>query len=143
MTPDFALIGCVVGRTTKGIHLDCPWIIRRSNVFIAGLGAVFFGFAVGWIAYRILRLRAGAPGLSDLITILGVIGGAAVIALFRSDGLFGWYSIGLVIGFFAYFGIGLMLYGEQELQPWRIENIHPTPRPDTQSNVHPDVRDAS
>jgi len=112
-------------------------------MFIAGLGAIFFGLAVGWIAYRILRLRAGAPALSDLITIFGVIGGAAVIALFRSDVLFGWYSIGLIIGFFAYFAIGLMLYGKQEVQPWRVENIPPTPLPDTQANAHPDVRDAS
>jgi hypothetical protein len=80
-------------------------------LFIAGLGTVFFGFAVGWIAYRILRLRAGIPALSDFITILGAIGGAAVIALFRSDVLFGWYAIGLVLGFFAYFAVGLMLYG--------------------------------
>ncbi len=112
-------------------------------MFIAGLGTLFFGFAVGWIVYRILRLRAGIPALSDLITILGVIGGAAVIALFRSDVLFGWYAIGLVLGFFAYFAVGLMLYGKQEVQPWRIEKIPPTPAPDSQSTAHADVRDAS
>jgi hypothetical protein len=109
-------------------------IIRRSYMFIAGLGAIFFGFAIGWIAYRILRLRAGAAGLSDFFTILGVIGGAAVITLFKSDVLFGLYSVGLVIGFFAYFSVGLMLYGKQEVQPWRIEQIPPTPAPAIPSN---------
>lgn len=108
-------------------------------MFIAGLGAIFFGLAVGWIAYRILRLRAGIAGLADLIAILGVIGGAAVMALFRSDVLFGWYSVGLIIGFFAYFAIGLTLYGKQEVQPWQMEPIPPAPTPDTQPNIHSDV----
>jgi len=92
-------------------------------MFISGLGATFFGLIVGWIAYWILRLRAGAFVLSALITIIGVIGGAAVIALFKDDVMFGWYSIGLVIGFFAYFAVVLILYGKQEVQPWRFEQI--------------------
>ena len=112
-------------------------------MFIAGLGAIFFGFAIGWIAYRILRQRASAAALSDFLTILGVIGGAAVIALFKSDVLFGLYSVGFVIGFFAYLAVGLMLYGKQELQPWRIEQIPPTPSPGTPSNANlPDVGNA-
>jgi hypothetical protein len=39
--------------------------------------------------------------------------------------LFGWYSIGLVLGFFAYIAVGLLLYGKQEVQPWRIEKMPP------------------
>src|ERR1700694_2544696 len=112
-------------------------------MFISGLGAIFFGLAIGWIAYRVLRSREGIAGLSDLTTILAIIGGAAVIAIFRSDVLFGLYSLGLVVGFFAYLGIGLWLYGKQEVQPWRIESISPTPIPapipvpDTSSHVAP------
>jgi uncharacterized membrane protein YeaQ/YmgE (transglycosylase-associated protein family) len=98
-------------------------------MFVSGLGALFFGLVVGWIAYWILRLRAGAFGISEFITILGVVGSAAAIALFKSDVLFGLYSIGLTLGFFGYFSVGLMLYGEQELQPWRIEKIPPPPPP--------------
>lgn len=108
-------------------------------MFIAGLEAFFFGLAVGWIAYRVLRLREGIPALSDLIAILGVIGGAAAMALFRSDVLFGWYSIGLVIGFFAYFAAGLALYGKQEVQPWRIEPSSPISMPDAQTNAPSEV----
>ena len=106
-------------------------------MFIAGLGALVFGLTVGWMAYRILRLRVGASWLSDLIAILGVIGGAAVLALLRSDVLFGWYAIGLVLGFFAYLAVGLILYGKQEVQPWRLEPIPATSIPDTQSDAHP------
>ena len=106
-------------------------------MFIAGLGAIFFGAAIGWIAYRILRQRAtSVAALSDFFTILGVIGGAAVIALFKSDVLFGLYSVGLVIGFFAYLAVGLTLYGKQEVQPWRIEQIPPTPTPAAPSNAN-------
>jgi hypothetical protein len=103
--------------------------IRRNNMFISGLGATFFGLIVGWIAYWILRLRAGAFVLSALITIIGVIGGAAVIALFKDNVMFGWYSVGLVIGFFAYFAVVIVLYGQQEVQPWRFEQIAPPPPP--------------
>lgn len=106
-------------------------------MFIVGLGAIFFGLIVGWIAYRILRLRAGISWLSDLIALLGIIGGAAALAFFRSDVLFGWYAIGLVIGFFAYFAVGLILYGKQEVQPWRLEQVPPPSTSDTRPDAHP------
>jgi len=108
-------------------------------MFISALGAILFGLAVGWIAYRILRSREGAAALSDLITILGVIGGAAVIALFKDGVLFGLYSLGLVIGFLAYFAIGLQLNGKKELQPWGLERIIPTPTPTPTSTPTPDI----
>ena len=112
-------------------------------MFIAGLGATVFGVAIGWIAYRILRQRASTAALSDFFTLLGVIGGAAVIALFKSDVLFGLYAIGLVIGFFAYLAVGLLLYGKQELQPWRIEQLPPTPPPGPPATATlPDVGNA-
>jgi len=102
-------------------------------MFIVGLGALFFGLIVGWIAYRILRLRAGAPGLSDLIALLGVIAGAAVLAFFRSEVVFGWYAVGLVIGFFASFALGMILSGKQEVQPWRPEQAPPPSPSETQA----------
>lgn len=95
-------------------------------MFIAGLGAVFFGLTVGWIAYRILQQRSGASWMQDLIALLGIIAGAAALALFHNDAIFGWYAIGLVIGFFAYFAVGVILYGKQEVQPWRLKPVSPT-----------------
>ena len=89
-------------------------------MFISGLGALFFGLVIGWISYRTLRLTAGTTALSDITTIVGAVGGAAVTALFRSDVLFGLYCVGLALGFFAYLGYGVYVYGKQEVQPWRI-----------------------
>jgi hypothetical protein len=97
-------------------------------MFIVGLGATLFGFAIGIIVYRILRHRSGTHELSDLIALAGAIGSAVVFA-FINEVLFGWYSIGLVIGFFAYFAAGMILYGKQELQIWLPGQINPTPTP--------------
>ncbi|HKF38211.1 MAG TPA: hypothetical protein VKB35_15050 [Ktedonobacteraceae bacterium] len=89
-------------------------------MFIAGLGAVFFGLIIGWISYRVTRLAAGTNVLSTIAIVIAVVGSAASISLLKSDVLFGWYAIGLVLGFLAYFGIGLWLYREQELQLWQM-----------------------
>lgn len=102
-------------------------------MIIAGLGALVFGLTVGWITYRILRLRAGMPWISDLLALVGVLGGAAVLALLHNDALFGWYAIGLVVGFFAYFAVGVILFGKQEVQPWRLEQATPASTPDPQA----------
>lgn len=66
------------------------------------IGALCFGFVMGWITYRTLR-RSQTTGLSDIATVLGSVAGATVTALFRRDtGEFGAYCIGLAVGFFAY-----------------------------------------
>src|SRR5581483_6876113 len=100
-------------------------------MFIAGLGTILFGLTIGWISYRIMRLRAAPAALADLYTLLAVIGGAAIIALLRDSTLFGLYSLGLVIGFFGYLGLGVQLYGKQELTPWRVEQLAPPAPPRT------------
>lgn len=68
------------------------------------IGAGAFGAVVGWYVYYINRWRKDDVQLSDIVTLLGAIGGAAVLALFpaKSD-LFGAYGIGLASGFFLYF----------------------------------------
>jgi hypothetical protein len=67
-------------------------------------GAGGFGALIGWYVYYINRYRRGDVQLSDLVTLIGVLGGSAVLVLFpaRTD-LFGAYGIGLAVGFFAYF----------------------------------------
>jgi hypothetical protein len=74
------------------------------------LGAGAFGAVVGWYVYYINRWRKDDVQLSDIVTLLGAIGGAAVLALFpaKSD-LFGAYGIGLAAGFFLYFFILVVL----------------------------------
>lgn len=65
-------------------------------------GALAFGLVVGWITYRTLVLRTGDVGLSDISTVIGVVGGAAITGLFEEAELFAAYSIGLAIGFFSF-----------------------------------------
>jgi hypothetical protein len=68
----------------------------------ADWGALLFGIVVGWIVYRTLVRRVGGAQISDIATVVGAVGGAAVTNLFNSKHLFGLYSIGLAAGFFAY-----------------------------------------
>ena len=74
------------------------------------LGALGFGAIIGWYVYFINRYRKGAVEFSDLTTVIGILGGGAVLALFpASTDLFGAYGIGLFLGFFGYF-LFLMLW---------------------------------
>jgi hypothetical protein len=119
-----------------------PVVLAGTNeMFISALGALFFGLAVGWISYRTLRLTAGANVLSDIATIIGAVGSAAVITLLKSDVLFGWYGTGLAIGVFAYFAVGLILYRRQGVPPGQMPPVHPpvTP-PDTNPTDAGDMR---
>lgn len=77
---------------------------------IQKIGAGAFGAVVGWYVYYINRYRKDDVQLSDIVTLIGAIGGAAVLALFpeKSD-LFGAYGIGLAAGFFMYFFILIVL----------------------------------
>jgi len=104
---------------------------RNKDMFIAGLGACFFGLLLGWVFYRTLRLKARASVLAEISIIIGALGGAAVLALFRSEVLFGLYALGLVIGFFAYFAIDLLLSSSQQAQSWREVLMPPAVTPVT------------
>lgn len=68
------------------------------------LGAGGFGAIIGWFVYYINRYRKGDVQFSDLTTLIGILGGGAIMALFpaKTD-LFGAYGIGLFAGFFGYF----------------------------------------
>jgi hypothetical protein len=74
------------------------------------LGAGAFGAVVGWYVYYINRYRKDDVQLSDIVTLIGAVGGAAVLALFpEKTDLFGAYGIGLAAGFFMYFFILIVL----------------------------------
>src|SRR5690242_13984413 len=75
-------------------------------------GAALFGVLIGWLVYYINRYRKADVQLGDLVTLIGVLGGGAVLALFpaKTD-LFGAYGIGLGIGFFLYFIVLIFLVG--------------------------------
>jgi hypothetical protein len=75
-----------------------------SVSWIQILGAAGFGALIGWFVYYINRYRKGDVQFSDLTTVIGILGGAVVISLFKPESdLFGAYGIGLFIGFFGYY----------------------------------------
>ncbi len=68
------------------------------------IGAGAFGAMIGWFVYYINRYRTGEVSFADITTLVGTIGGAAILALFKQDStLFAGYGIGLFAGFFTYF----------------------------------------
>ena len=81
---------------------DNPVLTNASTVMLLGAGA--FGMVIGWFVYFINRYRKDDVQLSDIVTLIGAIGGAAVLSLFGAKTeLFGAYGIGLALGFFGYF----------------------------------------
>lgn len=76
-------------------------------------GAAVFGVVVGWVTYRTLRRSTESVALSDIATVIGAVGGAAVTSLFADD-LFGYYCIGLGVGFFVYLIVALVLAGKDD-----------------------------
>jgi ABC-type Co2+ transport system permease subunit len=72
-------------------------------------GAAAFGVVIGWITYRTLRRTSERAQVSDIASVIGAVGGAAVTAIFQSEVLFGWYAVGLFVGFFAYLILGFTL----------------------------------
>jgi hypothetical protein len=83
---------------------------QESASFIQSLGAFGFGALMGWYVYYVNRYRSGDVKLADLVTLVGVLGGSSILALFpASTDLFGAYGIGLAVGFFGYFLILLRM----------------------------------
>ena len=91
----------LVAQETKDFMTAIPDVVLS---IVALLGAAGFGAIIGWLVYYINRYRVAAVQFSDLTTLMGIIGGGAVLALFPArSALFGAYGIGLAIGFFSYF----------------------------------------
>lgn len=78
------------------------------------VGAACFGLVLGWVTYRTLIRNNNPVGLSDIATVLGAVGGAAVTGLFKDPTMFGAYSIGLAIGFFAFLIVFGILNGREK-----------------------------
>jgi len=80
------------------------------------LGAFAFGAVLGWTTYFIMR-RAQPTALTDIATIIGTLGGAAILNLFDKRGpLFAAYAIGLAVGFFGYFLIFSIIVGKAAMR---------------------------
>ncbi|MEJ2746755.1 MAG: hypothetical protein P8183_02385 [Anaerolineae bacterium] len=79
-----------------------PEVQTASAIQLWGAGC--FGFVIGWFVYYVNRYRKGDVQFSDITTLIGILGGGAILALFEAQtDLFGAYGIGLFVGFFGYF----------------------------------------
>jgi len=70
-------------------------------------GPFCFGLVIGWVTYRTLRRKAEGVALGDIASVLGAVGGATIVALFK-NAAFNSYCIGLAVGFFGYFITGVL-----------------------------------
>jgi hypothetical protein len=105
--------------------------VAAKTVQLIGAGA--FGAVVGWYVYYINRWRKDDVQLSDIVTLLGAVGGAAITGLFSAKtDLFGAYGIGLAVGFFLYFFILVVLVNKAPGfdSGWFIDGRGPALRPD-------------
>ena len=86
--------------------------VSQAATPIQLFGAAGFGALIGWYVYYINRYRTANVQMSDLVTLIGILGGGAILALFpaRTD-LFGAYGVGLFCGFFGYFLVLILLVG--------------------------------
>jgi hypothetical protein len=91
------------------------------------LGAAGFGFLLGWYVYYVNRHRRDEVQLGDIVTLVGVIGGGAVLTLFpQQTDLFGAYGIGLFAGFFGYFlMLVLLVWRSSFTLEWFLDGRRP------------------
>ena len=72
------------------------------------LGALCFGIVVGWITSRALR-RSTSNSLTDIATVIGSVAGAAITGIWQPNtNAFGYYCIGLFIGFYFYLVVAVL-----------------------------------
>jgi hypothetical protein len=87
------------------------------------IGGLAFGAVIGWMTYFILR-RAQPKSLSDLSTIIGILGGATILALFDPEGpAFAGYAIGLAAGFFGYYAVYVRIVGRKAIKESLLKEL--------------------
>jgi len=83
---------------------------------MSSVGALCFGLVLGYVTYRMLIRTTANAAVSDLTTVVGAIGGAAVTAVAEpGTSLFGWYGVGLALGFVSYGLAYYFLNGKERL----------------------------
>ena len=84
------------------------------------VGSFCFGLVVGWVTYRTLRRKQEGAAISDIAAVIGAIGGAGITTLFGAQELFSSYCIGLSVGFFGYFIVGIII-GRGKADSWMMD----------------------
>lgn len=78
-------------------------------------GTICFGLLLGYITYRTLARTTASASISDLAAVISAVGGGAVTTIVKpGTDLFGWYAIGLLVGFVVYGAIYWALNGRTE-----------------------------
>lgn len=104
---------------------------------ISEYGSLGFGTVIGWYVYYINRYRKSDVQISDITTLIGAIGGAAIMVLFKGSGtggeLFGAYGVGLAIGFFSYYLALVILVARSQNfdSDWFLDGRRRAPSPDS------------
>jgi hypothetical protein len=69
---------------------------------LQAIGAGCFGAVIGWFTYHVNRYRTGGVRLMDISTLIGIVGGGAILTLFpEKTDLFAAYGAGLAVVFSA------------------------------------------
>jgi hypothetical protein len=91
------------GAQSAGQVTDKSQAEREMDNLVLAIGAGCFGALIGWYVYYVNRYRKGDVQFSDITTLIGVLGGAAIPKIFTDNVLvFGAYGIGIFLGFFGY-----------------------------------------
>jgi hypothetical protein len=88
---------------------------KEMHMNLVQIGSLCFGLVIGWVTYRTLRRSGETVALSNIATVIGAVGGAAVTGLFDDPEVFATYSIGLFAGFFLYLILGVTILKDV---PW-------------------------
>jgi len=77
-------------------------------------GSIGFGMVIGWVTYYTMRKNTKERTLADITVIISALVGPAVLAVFPApqegkQTMFGYYGIGLAIGFFVYYILFMLL----------------------------------
>jgi TRAP-type C4-dicarboxylate transport system permease small subunit len=77
-------------------------------------GSIGFGMVIGWVTYYTMRKNTKERTLADITVIISALIGPAVLAVFPAPAegkptMFGYYGIGLALGFFLYYIIFVLI----------------------------------
>jgi hypothetical protein len=89
-----------------------------------------FGIVIGWITYYTMRKNTEPRVLADITVIISALVGPAILAVFPApvegkQTMFGWYGIGLAIGFFLYLIVFILLLWKAPLRLLRMMGLAP------------------
>jgi hypothetical protein len=105
---------------------------ESAKEMITIIGAGTFGALIGWYLYYVNRQRKSDVQLGDLTTVLGIVGGGAVTALFEAKSvMFGAYGIGLAVGFFSYLVVLIYMVARSDNfdADWFLDGRRKSPAP--------------